>query len=557
VTIAGTGTRGSAGARAAGPEPARRRFRLHTGAIIVLVVGLLITATMALGARDLHQDNEKRLLRQRVHEGAAVLESAVPAIQIPLSSAALLAARTGGDAASFRALVRPLTGEDGPFASASLWSLADGEPERVTRLGRGDARPKLLDLPPGRVREILTSAAGSPTMSVIDLLDAPNRRLGYAVGVLNDARFVVYAEAQLPRGRRSNVDDDAAFANVDYALYLGSRRDPEKLLASSTGGELPLRGNLAADTVAFGDDELLIVFEPRGTLGGTFVARLPWLLAVLGVVITLAAAALVEFLSRRREQAELLAAENERIAAENARLLADQRSVAYTLQHSLLPEELPDVDGLQLGVRYVAGVEGVDVGGDWYDVLLLDDDRLFFVVGDVSGRGLRAATVMASLRYAIRAYASQGDGPATVLSKLSRLLNVGRDGNFATVLCGIIDVAGHEATLASAGHPYPLLLANGHADYVAMSNGVPVGVTGADPYHPVIVSIPARATLLVYTDGLVERRGEPLDTGFDRLRASTANANGSLEQLLTRVVDDVTRNGSDDDTAVLGIHWTD
>jgi hypothetical protein len=90
-----------------------------------------------------------------------------------------------------------------------------------------------------------------------------------------------------------------------------------------------------------------------------------------------------------------------------------------------------------------------------------------------------------------------------------------------------------------------------------MINGVPVGVAGGDPYHPVIVSIPARATLLVYTDGLVERRGEPLDTGFDRLRAATATANGSLEQLLSRVVDDVTRNGSDDDTAILGIHWTD
>jgi serine phosphatase RsbU (regulator of sigma subunit) len=517
----------------------------------------LITATMALGAWNLHEDNEERLLRRRVHEAAAVVEAAIPSIQIPLSSAAVLAARTGGDAGSFRALVRPLTGEDRPFTSASLWTVSDGDPRPVTRLGRGSARPKLLDLPAARVRETLTRAASRPTMSVIDLLEPPNRRLGYAVGTPGDARFVVYAEAQLPSGRRVPVDEDAAFADVDYALYLGTRRDPENLLASSTGGKVPLPDEVAMDTVSFGDTDLLLVFHPRSALGGTFMARLPWLLAALGVVITLAAGALVEFISRRREQAEQLATELRKIAAENARLLADQRTVAYTLQHSLLPEELPDVDGLQLGVRYVAGVEGVDVGGDWYDVMRLDDGRLFFVVGDVSGRGLRAATIMASLRYAIRAYASQGDGPATVLSKLSRLLNVGRDGNFATVLCGIVDVDGHEATLASAGHPYPLLLANGHADYVAMINGVPVGVAGGDPYHPVIVSIPARATLLVYTDGLVERRGEPLDTGFDRLRAATATANGSLEQLLSRVVDDVTRNGSDDDTAILGIHWTD
>jgi serine phosphatase RsbU (regulator of sigma subunit) len=520
---------------------------------VVLVVGLVVTATMALGARAIHDDNEDRLLRQRVHEAAAVVETALPAVQTPLASGALLAAANGRPEA-FRGLLRPTVGDDGPFVSASLWTLAGPEPRRLATVGM---RPKLVDRGPDAVRETLTRAATRQTMSVLDLLDAPDRRLGYAAPAPGDARFVAYAEARLPSGRRAPIDEDAAFSDVDYALYLGPRRDPELLLASSTGGEVPLEGRIAKEAVPFGDRQLLIVFTPRTDLGGEFLARLPWILALAGLVLTLGATALAEFLIRRRKHAERLAGELEESSREIARLLENQRTVAFTLQHSLLPEELPEVDGLQLGARYVSGVEGVDIGGDWYDVMQLDDGRLFFVVGDVSGRGVRAATVMASLRYAIRAYAAEGDDPAAVLRKVSKLINVGRDGSFATVLCGVIDVPRHEVTLASAGHPYPLLLANGHADYVPMNNGVPVGVSGPNGYHPVIVSIPARATLLVFTDGLVERRGETLDAGFDRLRDASTATGGSLDDLLGTVVDELAYAGTEDDTAVLGIRWTD
>ena len=103
------------------------------------------------------------------------------------------------------------------------------------------------------------------------------------------------------------------------------------------------------------------------------------------------------------------------------------------------------------------GVDGVDIGGDWYDVIDVGGGQVILVVGDVSGRGLRAATEMASLRYAIRAYAAQGDPPEVILSKLSRLINLVRDGHFATVLCGLVNVAERRVTFANAGHPSPLL----------------------------------------------------------------------------------------------------
>jgi serine phosphatase RsbU (regulator of sigma subunit) len=100
-----------------------------------------------------------------------------------------------------------------------------------------------------------------------------------------------------------------------------------------------------------------------------------------------------------------------------------------------------------------------------------------------------------------------------------------------------------------------LLVTDHDADFVTMNNGVPVGVNGRGPYDTVTLRLPPRGTLLVFTDGLVERRGEGLDIGFQRLRASTRGTEGSLEELLTKVVHDVTFEGSEDDTAVLGIRW--
>ena len=154
------------------------------------------------------------------------------------------------------------------------------------------------------------------------------------------------------------------------------------------------------------------------------------------------------------------------IADENRRLYSEQRSIAQTLQHALLPERLPKIRGVETSARYEAGVEGVDIGGDWYDLIALDDHRLLLVVGDVSGRGVRAAATMASLRYAIHAYAAQNDPPATILTKLSKLVNVGATGQLATILCALIDVEAHELTVTSAGHLPPLLISDGTGTFI-------------------------------------------------------------------------------------------
>jgi serine phosphatase RsbU (regulator of sigma subunit) len=226
--------------------------------------------------------------------------------------------------------------------------------------------------------------------------------------------------------------------------------------------------------------------------------------------------------------------------------------VAQTLQHALLPGTLPVFAGLELAVRYVPGVDGVDVGGDWYDVIDVGDGKVMLIVGDVSGRGLRAATVMAALRYAIRAYAADGDSPDLILLKLSKLINVG-DGHFATVLCGLVDVAERRITFANAGHPSPLLITGATAELVSTKVGVPVGVE-ANGYPTVTVNIPPHAILMAFTDGLFERRGESPDVGLARLRDASIGYE-SLSDLLDGVLHSLTPDGGNDDTAILAVTW--
>jgi serine phosphatase RsbU (regulator of sigma subunit) len=528
----------------------RSRWSLHTGAMVVLIVGLLLTASIAIGTRLLRNDNEDRLLHQRVNEAATVASSSVGGTSATLGAAAALAETTNGDTKSFTQLATPLT-TGVPYVSASLWPVGSADPHPLTVIGM---QPKLAQQSPARIRAVLARAAAKPGLSVENLLGEPDRRLGYAATVPG-SKFVVYTEAQLPRSRKARIATNSAFADFDYGLYLGTKPNPRNLLASSTGGSIPVGGRRASIAVPFGNQKILLVLSPRVELGGTLLLRLPWALALVGVLVSIAAAMLVEWLSRRRDHAETLARELEVAAAENARLLADQRTVASTLQHSLLPERLPDVAGLELAVRYLAGVEGVDIGGDWYDVLPLDDDRLLFVIGDVSGRGLRAATIMASLRYAIHAYAAQGDEPAVILEKLSRLLDIERDGAFATVVCGTIDTVAHQITVASAGHLPPLVLADGTAEFLEVKTGLPIGVDATVPYETATMTLPARATVLVYTDGLIERRHESLDVGLDRLRTAALAVDGSVEHLLGQVVDDLAEAESDDDTAILGLRW--
>ena len=512
--------------------------------VLVLVVMLGVTAALSLGARSVHNSNERRLLRQRAREAAAVLSAALPNVQTPLSSAAEVAEATGADKARLTRLLTPLAGTGKQFASASIWTVGK-ETQPTVAVG---GQPALTSKPPAAIRAFLTQAARTPQLTVIGLFDASPPRLAYAyTSPTRPVRYVIYAESVVPKTGNAKIQKDTAFSGLDFALYLGSKAQAKQLVTSSTN-VLPLTGRQSAITVPFGNNKLHLVLQPTGELGGALLARLPWLLLAAGVFLALMAAGLTERLVRQRERAQVL-------ADENASLYAAQRTVAQTLQHSMLPETLPETPGLSVGARYIAGVADIDIGGDWYDVIPLANGDVFFVVGDVSGRGLPAATIMASLRFAIRAYAAQGDDPASILTKLAELIDVGDRGHFATVLCGVINVERHEITLANAAHPEPLLIAGGSARYVSTHIGVPIGVRGPGPYGSVSITVAPETTLLAFTDGLVERRGEALDVGLDRLRETATRTNGSIDDLLLELTASLTPEGPSDDIAILGVRW--
>jgi serine phosphatase RsbU (regulator of sigma subunit) len=364
----------------------------------------------------------------------------------------------------------------------------------------------------------------------------------------------MYGESALPANRRLRIDRTSAFSDLNYALYLGNTERASDLVATSLP-HLPVTGRRAMTTVPFGDATFTLVMTPMGTLGGSLSQALPWVIAGVGTLLAVAAALVSERLVRRRRRAEGTADDLAKVATESRRLYAEQRGLAQALQHALLPVDIPAFAGVEVRALYLPGVGGVEIGGDWYDVIYLNDSRFLLVLGDVSGRGVQAATVMASLRYAVRAYAAEGDPPETILDKLSYLLSVDREGHFATVLCGLVDVDGQQITFVNAGHLNPLLIAGNDCQFVATDVGVPIGVTDHGRYAPVTVPVPRGATLVAFTDGLVERRRESLDVSLDRMRLTAQTLNGSLDHMLERLVRDLTPAGSDDDIAVVGVKW--
>jgi serine phosphatase RsbU (regulator of sigma subunit) len=204
----------------------------------------------------------------------------------------------------------------------------------------------------------------------------------------------------------------------------------------------------------------------------------------------------------------------------------------------------------------VAGEVGLDIGGDWYDVIPVTDRSVLIAVGDVSGRGVRAASTMAALRFAIHAFATEGDPPATILSKLSRMLSITETGQLATVLVAMANLDTREVAVASAGHLPPLLVANAHGEYINGNVGVPIGVEQDATYPTTTVSVSKGATLLAYTDGLVERKHESLDQGLARLRKVATSNNATLPDLLNRVLTELHHAPAQDDTAIVGLRWT-
>ncbi|WP_277439013.1 SpoIIE family protein phosphatase [Streptomyces sp. SPB162] len=240
-------------------------------------------------------------------------------------------------------------------------------------------------------------------------------------------------------------------------------------------------------------------------------------------------------------------------ALERARLYDTEFALARGLQNALLPHRLPDVPGVSIAARYLPGTQSMEIGGDWYDAIVTAQG-LCLVIGDVEGHSVAAAATMGQLRSAVRAFATSGCEPNEVLVRTNRLLADLDPGLLASCCLIQLDRTAGRARIARAGHLPPLLrYADGHTDVLECPGGALLGVDPLSEYPVSELLPPPGSVLALYTDGLVEESGTPIDEGIDRLRVSLAHADASsLEELADRLLGDARRSTHRaDDVALL------
>jgi phosphoserine phosphatase RsbU/P len=223
--------------------------------------------------------------------------------------------------------------------------------------------------------------------------------------------------------------------------------------------------------------------------------------------------------------------------AVEAGIASSERRAAGVLQRSLLPSALPRHPHIEFASRYAPAERG-DIGGDWYDAFELPSGDVWVMTGDISGHGLNPAIIMGRLRSAMRAYALLGMTPEDVLRGANRKLLFFEPGAMATVICGVLSPPFDEIRLCSAGHPPPVLARPGHgATLLEGDTSPPLGVVTELEPQSRRWSLTDGSVLVLYTDGLVERRGEAITEGLERLRASVRS--DVPERLCRQIMDDM------------------
>jgi PAS domain S-box-containing protein len=374
--------------------------------------------------------------------------------------------------------------------------------------------------------------------SVVDLLEDDGRVRRVGVGHL-DPRV---ASRLLELEQRTPLDLEA-----DTPTTAVLRGQPAKLVTGIT--DEWLAGKLRSP-------ELLAAYRQAGPVTSAIVVPLRARGRVLGALTLLGIGA-----GRHFGEADLRLAEDlgrrAGLAVDNARSYERELRVAETLQRNLLPQRPPKLPGFESAVRYVPGSAGVKVGGDWYDVIPGQDGSAVVMVGDVMGHDLHAAVLMGRLRSAVRAYAIEDDRPATLLTRLDRLVQRLEPGELVTMVVARIAPDGSSLTYANAGHPPPLLVdPDGSTSFLEEAHSVLVGVSPADEldYEEASISIEPGATLLLYTDGLVEDRDAELGEGLALLADEAGRRVGSrLETLCDAVLARLDAPRRRDDIALLAI----
>jgi len=396
---------------------------------------------------------------------------------------------------------------------------------------------------PAEARLRLLVEASSLLSDTLDLRAVARGVARSVVPVLADRVHVDLVESLFHPERGAMVDSAVLFrvATFDRDDEEAALR-PDEWVAYPPGG--PAASALRTGTArgesadaALGLSQLFVPLRARGrVLGVVGLAREPGGPTYSGTDVALA------------EEIAARAA----LALDNVRLYDEARATAVALQRSLLPSPQPRVTGVDTAQRYLPGSRDLGVGGDWFDVITLSCGRVALVIGDVMGRGLRAAAAMGQLRTAVRMLAVLDPMPEDLLRHLDVLAQDTDEVQLATCVYAVFDPVTRSLSYATAGHPPPVLQRpDGTTDQLPQPSGAPLGVGGV-PFESVTLEVPDGARLVLYTDGLVESRDVDIDDGLRRLGRALEDGPPGLDPLCDHVLAALDRAaGHEDDVALL------
>jgi serine phosphatase RsbU (regulator of sigma subunit) len=396
---------------------------------------------------------------------------------------------------------------------------------------------------PAEARLRLLVEASSLLSDTLDLRAVARGVARSVVPVLADRVHVDLVESLFHPERGAMVDSAVLFrvATFDRDDEEAALR-PDEWVAYPPGG--PAASALRTGTArgesadaALGLSQLFVPLRARGrVLGVVGLAREPGGPTYSGTDVALA------------EEIAARAA----LALDNVRLYDEARATAVALQRSLLPSPQPRVTGVDTAQRYLPGSRDLGVGGDWFDVITLSCGRVALVIGDVMGRGLRAAAAMGQLRTAVRMLAVLDPMPEDLLRHLDVLAQDTDEVQLATCVYAVFDPVTRSLSYATAGHPPPVLQRpDGTTEQLPQPSGAPLGVGGV-PFESVTLEVPDGARLVLYTDGLVESRDVDIDDGLRRLGRALEDGPPGLDPLCDHVLAALDRAaGHEDDVALL------
>ncbi len=242
------------------------------------------------------------------------------------------------------------------------------------------------------------------------------------------------------------------------------------------------------------------------------------------------------------------------LAIDNSLLYRREHEAAVTLQRALLPESLPEVPGIEFAARYEPAAPGLEVGGDWYEVVPCEDGTFGIMIGDVAGRGIQAASTMGRLRPALRGFVADGHPPAEVMRRLDALIKEADRPELTTVFYFHYDPRSRVGEYVRAGHPPAMLrLPDGSVSELRGRGGPPLGILPDIEFAVHRVEVPPGSLLLLYTDGLIERRGEDLDEALARLREAVSGCTAGAARCLDALARAYGTDRVPDDVAMLAM----